>query len=816
MKQIKFQEGTPIAALQIPDTAFIKAATAYPRALYFTTPESLFVRLSYEGKLGWRMQVNTSGYESFDLIGAAQSLSVFMEEEVTDRSEAISIRQTEDALILTAPDHSSAVLSLDSTLALKLLAPGGNVTVELTSLASVEQRLVLQGKLAQGEAIYGGGERLDRINKRGTKMDLYTFDGWNNSSTSYTVIPLFWTTRGGGMFFNRYEIATIDFGTQQADTWCYKLRNTTLDCYLYATKQVSDVLQSYTSLAGHAHMPQPWMQGVHICRQAPDFLKFDTDRTFKRLEDTEEFDLLYAEVGDQYLFYHDLSDEQKADAKRFFIKNENATRRYVVKDGIKYEILYVKNDAGLYCTRGNHGNPLGNSVKTIIENFIHADMKPDVASMEPRGWERCFVDSDESRENKADLIKSVKWLHDHGMRSMLYIAVGFVYSGCIGFKDEYMVHADVTIQNPDGTTEVLKDTTRIPWIMGTAENPDIARTPDGSLHTLYYLDITNEEAVDWYFNTLWSELIDIGIDGLKIDFCEMLPDNGIPYGSVTTQYHWKNPDKLVVGAEHHAYPTYFISAFYKRMQELQKQKGLSDGFMVFSRGGGIGSQRSPYMWAGDQCRDFEKLDDQIMAVVTSGLSGVPFMSYDMGGYQYIRGFHYHNFGIHKESEIFIRGTQFTAFTTNMQTHGDVRHAYDMSTEVQDIYRFYTRLHNDLIPYMQKCSAIACKTGMPPVRHPVLHYTNDANLYDIVDEFMLGDALLVAPIIKEQTFERSVYLPKGKWQDLLSGEIHEGGKTVTVQANLAQIPVFLNLNSSDATELEPIFGGINWSCIKNWK
>jgi hypothetical protein len=40
--------------------------------------------------------------------------------------------------------------------------------------------------------------------------------------------------------------------------------------------------------------------------------------------------------------------------------------------------------------------------------------------------------------------------------------------------------------------------------------------------------------------------------------------------------------------------------------------------------------------------------------------------------------------------------------------------------------------------------------------------------------------------------------------------------VTVQANLAQIPIFLNVNSPDATELEPIFGVINWTCIKNWK
>ena len=76
--------------------------------------------------------------------------------------------------------------------------------------------------------------------------------------------------------------------------------------------------------------------------------------------------------------------------------------------------------------------------------------------------------------------------------------------------------------------------------------------------------------------------------------------------------------------------------------------------------------------------------------------------------------------------------------TQMQTHGDVRHAYEMTEDAQQIYRNYTRLHTELIPYMQKYSKIACDTGMPPVRHLVLNYMNDANVYNIEDEFLLGE------------------------------------------------------------------------------
>ena len=155
------------------------------------------------------------------------------------------------------------------------------------------------------------------------------------------------------------------------------------------------------------------------------------------------------------------------------------------------------------------------------------------------------------------------------------------------------------------------------------------------------------------------------------------------------------------------------------------------------------------------------------------------------------------------------------FLTQMQTHGDVRHAYEMTEDAQQIYRNYTRLHTELIPYMQKYSKIACDTGMPPVRHLVLNYMNDANVYNIEDEFLLGEGLLVAPILTEETFERDVYLPAGEWIDLLTGETLEGGKTVHAKANIGQIPVYLNNSSGDAAELKPIFDGINWYNIKHW-
>ena len=193
------------------------------------------------------------------------------------------------------------------------------------------------------------------------------------------------------------------------------------------------------------------------------------------------------------------------------------------------------------------------------------------------------------------------------------------------------------------------------------------------------------------------------------------------------------------------------------------------------------------------------------------------MTYDMAGYAYsASGMQIRNLiTLEKESEIFARAIEYTAFTSNIQTHGDVRHAYEMTEETQEIYRRFTDLHEELIPYIQRYSQIACDTGMPVVRAMVLQYQDDSNVYDLETQYMLGDGLLVAPILKEGVTSKDVYLPAGTWLNLLTGEeIETDGEYVTVNATLGQIPVFMNMNCSveDNNLLAEVFNGDTWKLI----
>ena len=815
-----------MTALTLAGNAAVTEASYSSKAFCFRNSKGVFFRLSFSGISGWRLQTSKNG--QFDDLGAVQALARFLKEPIPAKTEKITVSAENGAIVIREKKGTHAVLSLGDSFSLTLCTAAGKTISAITDVCYEDANMaIVTGTLAEGEAIYGGGERLDVVNKRGTAFHLFTCDGWNNSSTTYVVIPLFLTTRGGGMFFNRNEFAKVDFGKTVANEWTYAVQYADIDCYFYPTGNMADALRGYTELAGHATMPSAWMHGMHICRYGPDNWNFDQDKTIASVEEIPEWEELYVVAdgkytdivvhnlgdaltgvvngGESYVLYKDIPDEAKAQIDRFYLYNAETQA---------YEMKYVRNDAGEYFPKGRKGNPGGLSTKTILSRFIADDMKPAGAILEGRGWANGFVDSDKGRENKEDLKRCVAWLHAHGMKAMVYIRVGGIFAETIGFQPAYNVHADVRITNPDGSVTVEENTPIIPWVRGTGAHPDIIRMGNGKLKALPHFDITNDEAIAWYFDTIWEELIDIGIDGAKIDFCEIMPDGEVQFGDGFVHYRWKNPERIVPRTEHHAHPTYFISLFCKKMMEKKEKRGLKDSFMAFSRGGGIGSQRNPYLWSGDQARDFDKLDDQLLAVVNSGLSGIPFMSFDMAGYAYC-GNNYFTIGKEKESSIFARAVEFTAFLTQMQTHGDVRHAYEMTEEVKQIYRNFTRLHTDLIPYMQKYSKIACETGMPPVRHLVLQYPTDTNVYDRLDEFLLGEGLLVAPILTRDTYEREVYLPAGEWTDLLTGEVIEGGKSVVAKVNLGQIPVYLNNRSADKEELLPIFEGQNWAQIKHF-
>ncbi|MDF2939001.1 MAG: glycoside hydrolase [Paenibacillaceae bacterium] len=114
---------------------------------------------------------------------------------------------------------------------------------------------------------------------------------------------------------------------------------------------------------------------------------------------------------------------------------------------------------------------------------------------------------------------------------------------------------------------------------------------------------------------------------------------------------------------------------------------------------------------------------------------------------------------------------------------------DNYTEIRDLCRSLFQTRMSLIPYLYSAYARYSQEGLPPFRALVMDYPEDPNTYGIDDAYMMGDSLLVAPVITGST-ERQVYLPKGTWHCFWTRKVYEGDQSYMLAPGLEQIPVFV--------------------------
>ena len=123
-------------------------------------------------------------------------------------------------------------------------------------------------------------------------------------------------------------------------------------------------------------------------------------------------------------------------------------------------------------------------------------------------------------------------------------------------------------------------------------------------------------------------------------------------------------------------------------------------------------------------------------------------------------------------DLYVRWTQVGVFTSHMRYHGtSPREPYEYPG-IAPIVRKWLNLRYALIPYLLDQQAIVTRSGYPMLRAMLLQHPEDPFCWHIDDQFFLGDALLVAPILNAKGI-RDIYLPAGSWVDLWTGEIQQG-------------------------------------------
>jgi len=180
-----------------------------------------------------------------------------------------------------------------------------------------------------------------------------------------------------------------------------------------------------------------------------------------------------------------------------------------------------------------------------------------------------------------------------------------------------------------------------------------------------------------------------------------------------------------------------------------------------------------------------------------GLAGQPFVGADIGGF----------FG-RSNGELLARWYQAAFLVPFCRNHKN-REANDQEpwrfgTHVEEIIRKYLKLRYRLLPYLYTVLEEAHRTGVPMFRPVLLNYPTDPDAVALDDELMVGDDLLVAPVLRPGAESRLVYLPEGVWIDYWTGARHNGHTTLRVAAPLETVPLFVR-----AGAVIPMGPEMNW-------
>ncbi|MGL4372983.1 MAG: TIM-barrel domain-containing protein, partial [Turicibacter sp.] len=289
-----------------------------------------------------------------------------------------------------------------------------------------------------------------------------------------------------------------------------------------------------------------------------------------------------------------------------------------------------------------------------------------------------------------------------------------------------------------------------------------------------YPDFTNPDARAW-----WGEnhrkLTELGIKGIWTDMNEPSSFNGPLPDDV--QFKEGNHAKI-----HNVYGHFMSQATYEGMKKITNKRPF-----VITRAAYSGTQKYSTIWTGDNQSFWDHLRMAIPQQLNLGLSGFSIVGTDIGG-----------FSFDTTKELLCRWIQVGCFSPLCRNHAS-DHTRDQEPwafdeETLAINRKFIKLRYKLLPYFYDLLWQGEQTGLPVMRPLVLHYQHDENVKEMNDQFMVGESVLVAPVVTQGSQFRAVYLPQGDWYDYETFEMYEGCRVIVKHAPLDTCPIFIKAGS----------------------
>jgi alpha-glucosidase (family GH31 glycosyl hydrolase) len=324
------------------------------------------------------------------------------------------------------------------------------------------------------------------------------------------------------------------------------------------------------------------------------------------------------------------------------------------------------------------------------------------------------------------------------------------------------------------------------------EHGEPYRNPGGWFNDALLLDVTNEEAVQWWTERRRYLVEEIGVDGFKTDGGEHAWPASLWYANGTRG-----------GETNNRYPVLYAKAYH----DLLRSAGRDP--VTFSRAGYVGSQRYPAHWAGDADSTWEAFRASISAGLTASACGVTFWSFDLGGFS----------GPLPTPELYLRSAAFAALCPIMQYHSEFnfhrspsrdRTPWNVAEQSGDqtvipTFRRFVQQRERLVGYLVDEAREAIRARRPLMR-ALFFDSDDERIWRFPYEYLLGDALLVAPVVEEGATSHEVFLPRGEWIDPETGDVQQGSRVVERACPLDHLPVLVRAEAAglvDRLSLTPI-------------
>ncbi len=296
----------------------------------------------------------------------------------------------------------------------------------------------------------------------------------------------------------------------------------------------------------------------------------------------------------------------------------------------------------------------------------------------------------------------------------------------------------------------------------------------------YFPDFSNADVRQW-----WGEqhqgLVEAGVAGIWNDMNEPAVFPGTTLPDVVQH---RTDGGLAEHRElHNAYGLLMARASAEALRRLRP----GERPYLVSRSGYAGIQRYALNWTGDNESSWAHLRLSIPMVLNMGMSGQPFAGADVGG-----------FSGDADGELLVRWTQLGAFLPFFRNHcaitGRPQEPYAFGEPCETICRLYIELRYRLMPYLYTAFWQAAETGLPVARSLAFAFPADRRVASLDDEYLYGDALLVAPILAPGGTGRGVYLPRGAWYDFWSAARLDGPDDVPARAPLERLPLYVRAGS----------------------